>query len=81
MSDAAERAVEVRRILALALRIPADKYRRLDRETVPEWDSLKHIEIVFALEDRFGVEFSDAEIPALVSDEAIVRALAARHVP
>jgi acyl carrier protein len=80
MSVATETVREVRRILALALRIPADKYQRLDRETVPEWDSLKHIEIVFALEDRFAVEFNDAEIPALVSDEAIVRAIAARDV-
>jgi acyl carrier protein len=81
MNDTGKLAIEIRRILTLALKIPANKYRCLDRATVPEWDSLKHIELVFALEDRFGVEFSDAEIPSLASEEVILRAIAARHAP
>ena len=31
------------------------------------WDSLKHVEIVFALEDRFKVRFSEADMQQMDS--------------
>jgi len=37
------------------------------REVHPGWDSLKHVEVLFALEDRFHVRFSEADMPLLVS--------------
>ena len=39
----------------------------VSRANDPGWDSLKHIQIVFAVEERFGVQFSEEEIPALDS--------------
>jgi acyl carrier protein len=36
-----------------------------NRKTVEQWDSLKHIEIIFALEDELGMEFSEEEIAEL----------------
>ncbi|WP_323028822.1 acyl carrier protein [Castellaniella defragrans] len=36
------------------------------------WDSLKHIEIMFALEDEFGVVFSEEELSDLDSVAVIV---------
>ena len=42
------------------------------------WDSLKHMEIVFALEDRYGVRFDESEFDALDSVDAIAIAVA-RH--
>lgn len=51
--------------------LPADARR----QTLPEWDSLRHVELMFALEDAFGVEFSADELAALDSVEAIVAAL------
>ena len=32
-----------------------------------EWDSLKHLQILFAVEDRFAVQFIEEEIPRLNS--------------
>jgi acyl carrier protein len=32
-----------------------------------DWDSLKHINLVTALEEEFGVEFSDEEISEMVT--------------
>lgn len=29
---------------------------------IPEWDSLLHIELIFALEKRFGIRFTAMEI-------------------
>lgn len=43
------------------------------REEHPAWDSLKQIEVVFALEDRFGIRFSEVEMPQLDSVAKISR--------
>lgn len=37
------------------------------REEQPAWDSLKHIEVIFALEDRFNVRFSEADMQQMDS--------------
>jgi acyl carrier protein len=37
------------------------------REEQAAWDSLKHIEVIFALEDRFGVQFSEGDMPQMDS--------------
>jgi acyl carrier protein len=37
------------------------------REEHPAWDSLKHIEVIFALEDRFKVRFSEADMQQMDS--------------
>ena len=37
------------------------------RANEPGWDSLKHIQIVFAVEEKFGVQFTEEEIPLLDS--------------
>lgn len=31
------------------------------------WDSIKHMNLVLALEEEFGIQFEDAEIPSLVN--------------
>lgn len=43
------------------------------RHDQPDWDSLKHIELVFALEDALGVRFEADEIGELTDVAAIVR--------
>jgi acyl carrier protein len=44
-------------------------------ETIPAWDSVRHLSLVLALEERFGVEFEADRIPELISVRAIARAL------
>jgi acyl carrier protein len=44
------------------------------------WDSLKHVQLVVALETRFGVDLSADEIAALTCKRAIRNVLTARHV-
>ena len=43
--------------------IPAEATRK----DVPEWDSLKHMQLVFEVEEQFGLQFSEEEIPRLDS--------------
>ncbi len=40
-------------------------------ETIESWDSLKHMQLVLALEEELGIQFPDDVIPDLVSFEAI----------
>ena len=37
------------------------------RLTVARWDSLKHMEIIFAFEEAYGVRLDEAEMAALSS--------------
>jgi acyl carrier protein len=50
----------------------------VERGSTSEWDSLKHMEIVFALEDRYDIRFDESEFDALDSVESIAAAVA-RH--
>jgi acyl carrier protein len=40
-------------------------------DTLPAWDSLKHINLIVALESAFGVRFEDETIRELVSFKLI----------
>ena len=66
MSDA------IRRIMAQIFQIDAES---IDDATSPDsverWDSLKHMQLIMALEDEFGIEFPDDDIPELLSFRAI----------
>jgi acyl carrier protein len=35
------------------------------------WDSIKHMNLVLALEEEFDIKFEDAEIPSLVNFQII----------
>lgn len=37
----------------------------ISRESMPVWDSLKHVDLIFAVEDEFGVTFSEEEMAEL----------------
>ena len=43
--------------------------------TVDKWDSLNHMNLVLALEEAFGVQFTDDQIMKLLTVDAIVAAL------
>jgi acyl carrier protein len=48
-------------------------------QTVPSWDSVHHLSLVMAIEERFGVTFDAEEIPELTSVAAISEALERRQ--
>ncbi|BCS55001.1 acyl carrier protein [Geobacter sp. SVR] len=51
----------------------------ISRQNTADWDSLKHMEIMFALEEELGVEFSEEELAKLDSAVKIVDAVLAKH--
>ncbi len=40
-----------------------------------DWDSVRHMNVVLALENDFGIEFEDAELPTLTSLPLLVAAI------
>lgn len=45
----------------------------------PQWDSLRHIEVIFAVEDAAGVQFDEAELSELNSVARLVAAIEAKR--
>jgi len=52
----------------------------ITRDFEPTWDSLKHVELILMLEERFGVQFSEEEMAALRSSDEIVHAIEEKSV-
>ena len=65
--------------ISTVLKRPLGDQFHAARDAVPEWDSLKHVEIMFVLEDEFATEFSEAELSDLDSLAKIVDCLCARY--
>jgi acyl carrier protein len=72
--------IEVRRLLSFILRRPIGDRENPSRSTEADWDSLKHIELMFLLEDHFGVRFSEQEMEQMEDADGILRRLEARHL-
>ncbi len=71
---------DIKKVLASVLGVKPSQVRDdASVTTVQEWDSVKQIKLILALEDRFGVTFEDEEIAELISLDAIERALDQRQ--
>ena len=45
------------------------------RSETPQWDSLKHIELLFAIEDHFELQFSEEQLATLDRLSTIITAI------
>ena len=71
----------VRHILGVVLEMPEQEIGEgLSAEDASNWDSIRHLNLVMALEEAFGVSFSSDELGGLTSYRAIVDALASRGI-
>jgi acyl carrier protein len=60
-------------IVSSALGVPVDKLNESSSpESVSAWESMKHINLVLALEEEFDVQFDDEQISQLKNVGAIV---------
>lgn len=69
----------VKEVFRVVLKVDVDA--AASRDNTPAWDSLKHIELMFALEDATGCQFSEDELDHLADLPAIVDCLTRRHAP
>jgi acyl carrier protein len=60
-------------ILSSLLNVPREQLScESSRKTIQQWDSLKHMHLVMALEEEFGIEFDDGEVSNLASAAALL---------
>lgn len=60
-------------ILSSLLNLPHDQLsRESSRETIEQWDSLKHMQLVMTLEEEFDIEFDGVEVSGLSSAGALL---------
>lgn len=63
----------VSRIVSDVFEIPEDQVKAdSSPDNVANWDSIHHLNMVLALEQEFGVQFTPEEIEQLLSVELIV---------
>ena len=43
------------------------------RESVPSWDSLRHVEVIFAFEEAYGITLEEAEMTDLKTVKSLAR--------
>jgi acyl carrier protein len=70
----------IRGIMALVLKRPVGAGENVTRETEPRWDSLRHVELIFSIEDEFGVMFEEDELAELTNLHALVEAVGRRSI-
>lgn len=64
----------VHHVIALVLKLPAAPGSPVRRADVETWDSLSHVEIIYAVEEALGVTFTEEEMASLDGSAAIVAA-------
>jgi len=63
---------QVRGISADIFQVPVDKISlESSRQTVETWDSLQHLNLILALEERFGIQFEPEEMDGMDTVGAI----------
>jgi acyl carrier protein len=74
-----ELEASVREVAAAVLGRPIAPGEAVTRTSEPGWDSLRHVELLFAVEAAVSVRFDADELASLDGVDAIVAACA-RHV-
>lgn len=60
-------------VISQVLRVPLDQvHEDSSPETIESWDSLKHMNLILALEEEFGIHFSDEKIMEMLNARTIV---------
>lgn len=56
------------KVVSQVLGVPVDGLsEESSRETVEYWDSLKHIELILAIEEEFNILFTDEQIAKILN--------------
>ncbi len=71
MPDTAAVRERVASIVSSVIHTPVDPLAHASRQSLDEWDSLSHVEILFTVEEDQGVEFSEDVMDHLDSVDAI----------
>jgi acyl carrier protein len=71
----------VRNMFSDVFQIPLDEVKpESSPDTIANWDSLQHLNLVLALEQEFNVQFTPEEIEQLLSVELVAALLEEKRV-
>ena len=80
MTSGADDERTIRRIVAMILQHPIGDQEDVSADDDDDWDSLRHVEIMFALEDALAIRFSDDELQELTRLSRILDAVRRRRL-
>ena len=67
---------EILEIVSQIMNVPKDELNDdSSPQTIRDWDSLKHMNLILALEEKFAVTFSDEEIIDMLKVKTILEIL------
>ncbi|MBI9080442.1 MAG: acyl carrier protein [Pseudodesulfovibrio sp.] len=63
-------------VIANVMNVPADSVNdNSSPDNIEQWDSIKHMNLVLALEQEFSVQFDDEQVADMLSAELVVETL------
>ena len=63
---------KITQVMAVVLEVPIEQIDVASSpDTVGSWDSIKHMNLVIALEEEFDIEFTDSEIVEMMNFKLI----------
>jgi acyl carrier protein len=68
----------IREIMALVLERTVSPGEAISFGTEPAWDSLRHVELIFSIEDEFQIRFEEPDLAELTSLHALTEAVSQR---
>lgn len=68
-------AAELSTVLSVVLGVSVSKDDEMVFREQPSWDSMKHIEIIMAVEEKFGISFDAEAIPRMTSQAVLLQAI------
>lgn len=72
---------DMKAVFAKVLRVPAEQVNfESSPKTLSNWDSLRHVELVVEMEEKYNVSFSATEVFALTSVKGFCEMLAKKGV-
>lgn len=67
---------KLKQIMCEVFQVPIEEItENTSPDTIGQWDSLQHINLILALEEAFNITFSSEEIIAMLSYKSIVTRL------
>lgn len=67
-------------IVARIMGVPVDAINlESSPETLENWDSLRHMKLILAIEESLGVQFSDEDIVSIKNVQDLLARVEARH--
>ena len=68
---------KIKDIMAQVLSIPVESiHANTSPKTIEQWDSLKHMQLILALEEEFDIMFPDDTVPNLLSYDDLQKTIA-----